>query len=218
MGFLKRLFRRKIAVEDQLDELAACGIGLNRGVSLEETLKSIVVGAPSLRAEMESKPYRLLVEALGGETWREPYPPMGTRVWMLDSEIVEHTDSYKEIVERLEFITDDAAGLTDIKSNLDEDSGVATVAFSFRGQPIEAKLAVDNDWLDCTILFLYDQLLEHAGAGRRLYTNPQDYGQALLVAGFSTEESERFAALSPIRMTLLANQDRRMYGLSSAQD
>lgn len=195
-----QFFDRSVSLEDQLVELDKCGIVVNDGVTESDLLSF------DSKKRMEKAPYAGLVEALGFDIEREPYSAIVSSLWMCDYERIEDHGAYKEILERLELMTGSALGLTDITDYVDLEEAFAWVEFSFRGKRIRWEAEVDNDWLDPYIIVKYDQLLEKANVGQRIYSNHTDYGQVAFFAVFTSEQFECFQRLSKINLALIESQ------------
>jgi hypothetical protein len=191
------LFSRSVSLDTQFAKLESCGIRRNAGVSDDDLQAFENTGA------MEASPYAGLVEALALDIEREPYSPMANSIWMCDYERIEDHGAYKDIVERLELMTDSALQLTDVTDNVDWETETAWVQFNYKGRQIRWDAEFDNDWMDPEIVVKYDQLLKESGSGIRIYSNHTDYGQSALFAAFSKEQFDCFRRLSKIRLELI---------------
>ena len=189
-----RLFRRSVELEDQLAHLAEIGITQNPG-TLEKDL--FMLGT---KEELERNPYKTLAEVLGMEIEREPWTPISDRLWMCDFERIEDHGAYKDVVLRLESMTESALSLSGVRDYVDIEEGTAWVEFRHGDRTVRWDLKVDNDWLDPQVLVQYDDLLEGSGAGVRLYANFSDYGQVAFLAAFTPDQLKRFTKLTSIEM------------------
>jgi hypothetical protein len=194
------LFKRTVAIEQQLSALAQAGIVVNPGV----TESDLTTFKP--RAELERKPFAGLVEVLGIELEREPFTPICDRLWMCDFERVEDHGAYRDVVLRLERMTGQALKLSRIEDHVDVEAGTAWVEFDARGERIHWELRVEDDWLDPQVFVKYDALLERVGSPTRLYMNETDYGQVAFLAAFTSEQMAAFDKLTKIELPRL---DRR---------
>jgi hypothetical protein len=194
------LFKKRISIEEQLTALRAAGIALNPDVDEEDLF------AFYPKDELEQEPYKGLIEVLGIELEREPFTPVTNKLWMCDYECIEDTGAYKRVVERLELMTGNALGITDIKDFVDIEKSLAWVEFKYQGKTIHWDAAVHDDWLDPNILVKYDSLLRDTKKGVRIYSNHTDFGQAALLAAFTDEEFKVFAKLSKVRVELIEKQ------------
>lgn len=188
------LFSKTVTLEVQLQALAEIGLVPNEGVT-ESDLTMF-----EDRAQLERRPYRGLVEVMGAELEREPYTPISDRLWMCDHERVEDHGAYREVLMRLEVMTENALGLGGVVDYVDLEQEIAWVEFGFQSARLRWELSVQDDWLDPSIFGRYDRLLEEAGASRRLYSNRTDYGQVELVGAFTLDEKRRFDRLTKIKM------------------
>ncbi len=138
---------------------------------------------------------------MGIDLEREPYTPIANRVWMCDYERIEDHGAYRDVIIRLELMTASVLGLKGVTDFVDVEQGQARVEFEYRGDRIRWDLAVEDDWLDPTVVVRYDALLREAGSSLRIYPNNTDYGQSALFGAFTQEEKRRFDKLSKIRLT-----------------
>ena len=196
MGF----FSRSVSFETQLETLESCGIRRNAGVT-DEDLQTF-----EDRAAMEASPYKGIVETLAIDIEREPFSPMSDALWMCDYERIEDHGAYKDIVLRLELMTDSALRLTGITDQVDWEEKSAWVQFNYSGEVVRWDAKFDNDWMDPYVIVKYDQLLKESGSKVRIYSNHADYGQAALFAAFTKEQFDCFRKLSKVRLTLIESQ------------
>ncbi|MBN9414971.1 MAG: hypothetical protein J0I12_06000 [Candidatus Eremiobacteraeota bacterium] len=180
------LFKKtpRVTVEEQLRQLAECGVVPSPGADLFE-LHS--------REQMEKKPYGPLIEALSMDCC--------TALWMCDYERIEDHGDYRDVLLRLESMHA-GLGLAEISDFVDVNAGQARVEFRWRGEARKLVLKVDNDWLDPQLLRSYAEMLE--GTGRKLYSNERDYGQSALLAIFDEKQMACFQALSPVKLKPMA--------------
>ena len=192
-----RLFKRQVTLEKQLEELAEIGLTLNPDVREEDLF------AFADRKVLESKPYQGLIEVMGIEVEREPFTPVSNRIWMCDYERIEDHGAYRDVLDRLELMTGNTLGLTNIADFVDVEQGVAWVEFDLSGERIRWEFSVEDDWLDPTVLLNYDRLLKEAGSPLRIYSNHADYGQVALLIAFTQEDKRRFDKLSKVKLALI---------------
>ena len=83
-----------VSLESQLRERAGIGVVVNEGV----TEADLTVFED--RGELESEPYRALVEVMGETIDREPNSPIANRLWMCDAERVEDHGAYRDVLLR----------------------------------------------------------------------------------------------------------------------
>ena len=193
-------FSRSVSLENQLDELKACGIVVNDGMTDSDLITF------ESKTNMETVPYFGLVEVLGIELEREPYTPIANSLWMCDYERIEDHGAYKDVIERLELMTDSALGLSNIVDYVEIEEESAWVEFTFQGERMRWEAKVEDDWMDPYIIVKYDQLLKHANAGIRIYSNHTDYGQVAFLAAFTPAQFKCFRKLSKIKLALIESQ------------
>jgi len=189
-----------VTVEQQLAVLSDVGIKVNDGVTIDD------LTAFEERDELESEPYSGLVEVLGYDIEREPFTPKCNQLWMCDYERIEDHGAYKDVIERLELMTNRALGLTDIKDYVDVEEGKAWVEFTFRGKTIRWDAKVDDDWLDPMIIVKYDDLLRESRSQVRIYSNHTDYGQVAFLAAFTPDQKAKFDKICKIKLILISKQ------------
>jgi len=180
----------RVSVETQLKELAAAGILLNG--SLEDLFLSFG------REQLERKPYRALIEALGGEVECEPFAPLCHKLWMCDFERIEDHGAYRDVLLRLEAMH--GSGMENITDFVDVSGEEAWVAFDHAAQSHRWTAKVYHDWLDPAILVAYDDWLRRANPDVRLYANLRDYGQSALLAVFTSRQFRAFRDLRKVPM------------------
>lgn len=195
------LFRKKnVSLEQQVSQLEECGVRMNATATIDDLF---IWGD---RNDLESKPFKPLVEALASDLQREPFSPISDTLWMCDYERIEDHGAYVEVIERLERMTHNALNLSGISDHVDLDAGEAWVKFHFNDEEIRWEASVDDDWLDPYIIVKYDELLKRSGSSKRIYSNHTDYGQAALFAALSPAEFQCLGKLSPIKLEPLESQ------------
>ena len=175
-----------VKLEQQLEQLRACGIELRPGV----TLADICCFHP--REKLEARPYQLLIESLATELEREPFTPKVDRLWMCDLERIEDHGDYQSILQRLDLMHGADPLFSDIEDFVDVEQEQAWVQFRHRGELKRWDFKVDNDWVDPRVFEWYKALLP---VGSRLYQNTGDYGQSVLFACFTTEQFRAYQEL-----------------------
>jgi len=191
-------FSRRVPIQQQLARLAAAGIAVNAGVTAEDLTAFASVDG------IERSPYRELVTVLATAIEREPFTPKCDRLWLCDFECIEDHGSYRDVVARLERMTDRALRLDGIEDRVEIEEGVAWVAFRHAGRRVQWDMRVDDDWLDPSILPRYDALLADAGVGFRLFADAGDHGQCALLGAFRPDEKRAFDAFARMRMVPVA--------------
>jgi len=173
----------KVTLEQQLENLAACGIHLKPEFSAETLLESYE------REKYEERPYVGAVIRLGGETEREPFTPLSNSLWHLDTECIEGDGSYVRVAERMRDLAQGELPIENIRDHVDGDNGDAWVAFDLHGETIEWHARVKEDWIDPEILAKFCALLKQQGSTRQ-FTYLDLKGQDCVI-GCSTEEELR---------------------------
>lgn len=161
-----------MTLEEQLERLAACGINLNDGVTIDDVLYSFD------RDSYESKPFDLLMFILGAEVEREPWGrPFCSRVWNFDTECIYQTGDYVKIVKRLCEVAGQPDLITNITDFVDVDSGKAWLKYTINGNNRSWPIEVNDDWADTlTLSYVIDDVERN---GFRFYS--KDNGQAMIL-------------------------------------
>ncbi len=189
----------KLAVEEQLLNLAPCGLQLSPGVSVDDLFIF------HSRAEMEGKPYSHLVEALGYEIEREPFTPICAGMWMCDCERIEDNGAYISVIERLHSMARERLPVTNVHDRVDIENDEAWVEFELLGNKVHWDAKVQDDWLDPYVVVKFDALLgEHTDL--RIYSNHTDFGQVAFFGCFTREEFKRFDRLSKVKLIETSKQ------------
>jgi hypothetical protein len=184
MGLLSRLFPKpRISIEQQLEELASCGIRLKPEFSVDTLLESFD------RDRYEERPYLGVVIRLGGELEREPFTSLSENLWHLDTECIEGDGSYTRVAERMRDLAQGELAITNIRDHVDIENGDAWVAFELNQNTIEWHAVVKNEWIDPEILSHFCALLAAQNATRR-YTFLDLKGQDCII-GCATEDQLR---------------------------
>ena len=195
------MFSKKITLEEQLATLRSVGIALNPGITEQDLL------AFEQKEKFERVPYQGIIEVLGIDIEREPYTPITNKLWMCDYERIEDHGAYKDVLVRLELMSGNSLGLTDIKDFVDVENEQAWIEFKYKGDNIHWIMKVDNDWLDPSILVKYDALLKDSRAPVRIYSNHTDFGQSALLGAFTEQEFQVFSKLSKVKFALIEKQN-----------
>ena len=193
-----RLFgKKRVPLEEQLATLAELGLTVADGVS-EPDLTTL-----HDRPALEAEPYSLLIQALGMDVQREPFPPLCERVWLCDFERIEDHGDYRDVVLRLDAQTGRGLGLAGVTDHVDVEEGEAWVELDLGGRSVRWEMEVDDDWLDPDVLSRFGALLEEAGAPLRLFLVRHDLGQSSLFVGLAPEHVERLSRLCRTRLERL---------------
>jgi len=132
-----------VKLEQQLLELAALGLRLHPGVTIDDLLYSFD------RDMYEQRPFGLLLTMLGMEVEREPWGrPFCDRVWNFDTECIDGDGSYVRILGRLCRVAGATNLLTDLADHVDLGTGEAWLAYTCDGHPRRWDVEVSDDWAD----------------------------------------------------------------------
>ena len=162
----------KMKLEAQLAELAALGLTLEPGVTVDDLLYFLG------RKEYEEEPYKHLMGVFGTELESRPGQPVCRVVWFLDEEYVYESDTYVGIVNRLAHMSGSTDRLTKVESELNLEEETGFLELTLDGKRHRRQVVVDNDWLDTRVLGYIMALL--GSEDRRFYSLP-DGGQGVLL-------------------------------------
>jgi len=197
MSFLSRLIPApRIPLEQQLENLATCGIRLNPEFSVETLLESFP------REKYEERPYVGAVIRLAGEVEHEPFTPLSNNLWHLDTKCIEGPGDYAYIAGRMRDLAQGELPLENIRDHVDQENGDAWVAFELNGETIEWHARVKEDWIDAEILSNFCALLSAQNATRR-YTYFDLKGQDCIIGCATEDELRRLRKLTGINFTWL---------------
>lgn len=159
-------------LEQQLAKLAALGLKLDDGITVDDLLYSFD------RKDYEERPFDLILFALGIEVEREPWDrSVCSRVWNFDTESIYATGDYVRIVKRLCQVAGQPDFLKDVSDFVDIDGGSAWLKYRVdrieRDWPVE----VNDDWADT--LALNHVMADIERDGSRFYF--KDNGQAMVL-------------------------------------
>ena len=203
MDILKRLKPRgrgPISFEQQLLKLANCGITLAPGVVADSLLESYG------RESFEADPYRLLLACMGGEAESESQAAEtghpSDNIWHFDTECIEDHGDYARIARRMRRLAQGELPIEDIADHVDVDAGEAHLTFRLRGEPYRWDAAVEDDWVDATILSRFAALLERVGKSRR-FTCIDLGGQDCLIGCATAEEQARLVKETGLKVEWL---------------
>ncbi|MGZ4815667.1 MAG: hypothetical protein ACXVZV_09675 [Terriglobales bacterium] len=179
----------KISLEQQLENLATCGIRLRPEFSVETLLESFD------RERYEERPYVGAVIRMGGETEHEPFWPLSDNVWHLNTRCIEAPGSYVYVAERMRDLAQGELPIENIRDHVDIENGDAWVAFEIGGETVEWHAVVKQDWIDPEILENFCRLLAAQGATRR-YTYMDLKGQDCMIGCSTEDELRRFRKMT----------------------
>jgi hypothetical protein len=158
-------------LEAQIEQLAALGLSLEPGVTLDDLLYSCD------RHEYEAKPFDTLLFMLGVEIEREPWGrPFCKRAWNFDTECIEDDGAYVDIVQHLTAVASAESRVSDVRGHVDHEAQQAWLEYTIDGHRRRLEPKVDTDWADADAVLEIMGDLERGGGGRRFYA--KDNGQA----------------------------------------
>jgi hypothetical protein len=176
-----------MTIEKYMKELADCGIHLHPGTSEEDLLDSDSSDAPPADAGE-------LIAILGDD--------ISPQVWHFDTECIGGDGSYVRIAKRLASMAGDGLPIEGVTDHVDIDGGVAWLEFSLETIKFHWKVAVQNDWIDMTILYRFAGLLEKRNTGKRFAQ--LDYGgQDMVLAVIPVSKLEALNRLPGVRFEWL---------------
>lgn len=174
------LFRKKppkrLTLESQLRTLAASGINLNPG----RTVDDLLISFP--REKYESSPYDLLFMMLGFEVESRPSGRHFTdSVYSFDAECIEDNGDYRAQLRPLTRIAGGDLPIEDIRDAIDVDAGLARIELTLDGRTHTFEPTIDNDWFDPAVVSWLDALLTSRGSTRRYFILDNPGHQNLVV-------------------------------------
>jgi len=166
-----------LTVEAQLDRLADLGVALRPGFTVDDLIAEW--GRPGL----ESPPFKGLLIAMGGASTTPPYPPLSHDAWHFDTECIEGTGSYVQIVERLVEMTGGRFAATEVKDVVDNDTEIASLALTVDGERHEWNLDYTDDWVDPNVFVYLDEVMKRTTSGQRMIYLDLQGQDALILVG-----------------------------------
>ncbi|HVZ18000.1 MAG TPA: hypothetical protein VG897_12830 [Terriglobales bacterium] len=173
----------KIPLEQQLENLAECGIRLKPEFSVNTLLESYE------RGKYEERPYVGAVIRMGGETEREPFRPLSDSLWHLNTRCIDGPGSYAFVAIRMRDLAQGDLPIENIRDHVDAENGDAWVAFEIGGETVEWHARIKEDWIDPEILANFCSLLSAQNTSRR-YTYMDLKGDDCII-GCATEDQLR---------------------------
>lgn len=185
--------KKKVSFNEQLTLLQTIGIKLNENISEELLLNEF-----SLQ-EYENEPYLLLMLAMGGEVEIDNIYFNGSNdIWYLDTECIEDTGDYVRIAERIKDLSNGHLEMTEINDVVDIENLEASLSFKLDGKEYHWSLKVDDDWLDITIIYKFNELLKLKSPDKFIsifYLGGQD----CLIGIFSKQQVKQLNTLKGIK-------------------
>jgi len=177
-------FGKRKTVEAMLAELAALGISLRPGVTVDQLVTTVG------RAKVEKGGFELLLAVMGDEPF-EPetlvdLDPLSDDVWHFDVEAIEDHGAYVRIVNNCCRLTGNDLKFDAVKDFVDVDRRIAWVEVSKDGHTQHIDLKVDDDWVDPEIFKRLRGWLAETGSKRRFAA--QSLGQDMLIICKQAEE------------------------------
>ncbi|WP_235822222.1 hypothetical protein [Gottfriedia luciferensis] len=189
--------KKKVSFNEQLTLLQTIGIKLNENISEELLLKEF-----SLQ-EYENDPYLLLMLAMGGEVEIDNiYFNGSNNIWYLDTECIEDTGDYVRIAERIKDLSNGHLEMTEINDVVDIENLEASLSFKLDGKEYHWSLKVDDDWLDITIIYKFNELLKLKSPDKSIsifYLGGQD----CLIGIFSKQQVKQLNTLKGIKFEII---------------
>lgn len=177
--------RPRIRFEEQLANLASCGISLKPGIPPELLMDEWDV------KDYERDPYQLLLVALGSEIGEEECGFLSSNIWHFDTECIEDHGDYARIAYRMAELADGDLPLQRIEDYVDVEKQRAWLAFRIGWRRYKWTLEVDSDWVDTTRFSRFDSLLRSRNTQKR-YTYLDLGGQDCIVGCATPAQLEKF--------------------------
>ena len=196
---LKNFFSRfipppHISLEQQLENLATCGIRLKTQFSVETLLEEFS------RERYEQRPYVGAIIAMAGED--KHGTPLSDNLFHLDTETFDSAGAYAHVAERLRELAQGDLPIEKIEDHFDRANGDAWVAFDLRGERIEWHARVKENWIDPEILANFCALLKAQNATRRYsYCDLKDSN--CLIGCATEDELRRLRKMTGMNFTWL---------------
>jgi len=177
----------QMTLEKQIDTLAALGLPLNDGITVDDLLYSCD------RDSYEKEPFDTILFIFGGEVEREPWGrSICSRVWNFDTECINDNGDYVSIVKRICDVADSSNRITNIQDSVNIESGEAWLKYEIDGTARDWTVEVNDDWVDrMTLSYLLDDIERDR---KRFYY--KDNGQAMILFYLDSETAEEFNRLT----------------------
>jgi hypothetical protein len=197
LGFWRKKLK-SVTLETQLQSLAARGISVRPGRTIDELLISFP------REEYESDPFRLLLFMLGGEV--EDGEAQGSyftdNVYCFDAESIEDTCDYKFKVERLVKIAAPDLPIQNVTDAIDLEAATAHIEFELDGRTHHIEPTINDDWFDPEVLYYLARLLA-ARSGERRFFHCDTGDQNIVIACLTPAQSKALAKATGLEFTQL---------------
>ncbi len=172
--------RKYPGVKQQLKIFKSLGFVLNEGVSDEDVYQ--MWGSETYKGY---NPFTLLYIHLGSTMEKEPWTPITNQVWYFDTEAIEDSGSYVNILKNLERISQGEIKFSNVSDTIDFENEKASVCFDLNGESYKYDLEFDSDWADPRLFTNIVELTKKYETKRKFtyFGISQD-----LVIGYSSEE------------------------------
>jgi hypothetical protein len=180
LPFLRRLLNRNMMLQAQLDVLEECGIVPTTGVGITDLLVRF------REREYETRPFRRLLIALGGEANDAARSPLSDNIWHVRAGCITGPGDYARVALRMSRLSGSSLPITEVTDEFDLRRGVAWLRFRCGGSQLEWPARIQEQWIDSRILSRFVRLLAEQEGGKR-FTLLDLGGQDYLV-GCSTPE------------------------------
>jgi hypothetical protein len=191
----------RIPLETQIENLAAAGLALNPGVTIEDLLHSFN------RETYETEPYDAILFMYCSEIERQPWGRAFTSAgWNFDTECLDAKGSYVHVMRHVVNLTGQPGLVSALSDDFDFDAPDCRIKYAINGVPRTLVARVRDDWADVEALLPFFRDLEQALAdGRRFWAG--DNGQSILVFLITDLTAGRINALKANTLTRLGSLD-----------
>lgn len=189
-----------VRLEDQLEALALCGIGLLAPASEADLL------AAAETFEYEDEPFELLLVSLGAEQTDPPFAPLSDGVWYVDFDCIEERGDYAAIARRVALLSRGDLQLAAVRDQVDLNAEEVWLEVDINGATQRFDGVANGEWVDPSVFGFLDDLLAGAGSERRLVIRQLDDSDALI--GCATpDELDRLNAVTEMGFAWLVERD-----------
>jgi hypothetical protein len=147
-------------IKEQLDVLAAVGLTLSEGVTIDDLLISFS------EKEFEDPPFDLLLTMLGSEVEAEPYGrPFSTFACTVDMNGIHGDGDYTLIAERLRRLSGEDLLFKVAYDHVDVEKRAAQLRYEALGQHVDFTPEVIDSWTDAMIVTKTLRLIKYLQSG-----------------------------------------------------
>jgi hypothetical protein len=122
---------------------------------------------------------------------------MSTNVWHFDTECIEDHGDYSKIAHRFVELAAGNLPLTDVRDFVDVEARDAWIEFTLDGKEYRWECAVEDDWVDATVLSKFASLLNEQKSDRR-FTYLDLGGQDCIIGCFTDAELQRLKKVTAL--------------------